>query len=120
MMPGQNRVTIIEMLDNICLDEFGPQRALLIQRLTEKGVKIITGAKCVEILEDGVKYLKGGKEETLRGFNCIVCALGAVSNNQLGTALKGASFPVHVIGDAKEPRKSKEAIAEGWEIGRSL
>jgi len=120
MMPGQNRVTIIEMLDSVCLDELGPQRSLLVQRLMEKGVKIITGAECVEVLEGGVKYRKGGKEETLRGFNNIVIAVGTVSNNQLSEKLKGASFSVHVIGDAKEPRKSRDAIAEGWEVGRSI
>ena len=120
MMPGQNRVTIVEMLDNVYLDELGPQRSLLIQRLLEKGVGIITGAECVEVIEDGVKYRKDGKEETLRGFNAVVLAMGTIPNDQLSEKLKGTSFSVHVIGDAKEPRKSKDAIAEGWEIGRSI
>jgi 2,4-dienoyl-CoA reductase-like NADH-dependent reductase (Old Yellow Enzyme family)/NADPH-dependent 2,4-dienoyl-CoA reductase/sulfur reductase-like enzyme len=120
MMPGQIRVTIVEMLDNLCMDELGPQRALLIQRLTTKGVKIITGAKCTEIVEDGIKYMKSGKEDFLRGFSCIVLAMGTVSNEPLSEALKGSSFPVYIIGDAKKPRRSKDAIAEGWEIGRSI
>ena len=120
MTPGQNRVTIIEMLDNVCLDELGPQRSLLIQRLLEKGVIIVTGAECMEVLEDGVKYRKDGEEEILRGFNSVVLAMGTTPNDQLSEKLEGHSFSVHVIGDAKEPRKSKDAIAEGWEIGHSI
>jgi NADH dehydrogenase FAD-containing subunit len=55
--PRGNRVTIMEMLDNVCLDELSPRRNLLIQRLKSKGVKIITQARVTEILEDGVNYL---------------------------------------------------------------
>ena len=108
------------MLDNVCLDELGPQRSLLIQRLLEKGVIIVTGAECMEVLEDGVKYRKDGEEEILRGFNSVVLAMGTTPNDQLSEKLEGHSFSVHVIGDAKEPRKSKDAIAEGWEIGHSI
>ncbi len=120
MAPGQDRVTIIEMLDNVCLDELGPQRSLLIQRLLEKGVTIITGAECTEVLEDGVKYRKNGEEEILRGFNSVVLAMGTIPNDQLSEKLEGQSFSVHVVGDAREPRKSKDAIAEGWAIGHSI
>lgn len=120
MMPGQNRVTIMEMLDFPCMDEMAPQRGLLIERLIQKGVKIITGAKCIELLEDGARYDKGGKEETIAGFAFIVLAMGAVSNNQLAAKLKGAKYPIHVIGDAKVARRAKIAIAEGWEVGRTI
>jgi 2,4-dienoyl-CoA reductase-like NADH-dependent reductase (Old Yellow Enzyme family)/thioredoxin reductase len=120
MMPGAKRVTIMELMDYIVRDELGPQRTVLIRRLLEKGVRIITKAECLEVLEDGVRYCIDGKGATLRGFNTIVLALGTTPNNKLSEKLKNRPFPVYVIGDAKEPRKSREAIAEGWEIGRSI
>lgn len=120
--PRGKRVTIIETLDNVALDELGPARSVLIQRLRTKGVEIITTAKVAEILTDGVRYIKDVDDQgqTLRGIDTIVIAVGTKSNNSLCEKLKGSSIPTFVIGDAKEPRKAVEAIAEGSEIGRSI
>jgi NADPH-dependent 2,4-dienoyl-CoA reductase/sulfur reductase-like enzyme len=118
--PGANQVAIIDMLDNVALDELSSSRSLLIQRLRSKGVKIITSAKVIEILADGVRYLKSGREEMLSDIDTIVLAVGTISNNVLGQKLQDSSIPTFVIGDAKEPRKAVEAIAEGWEIARRI
>lgn len=118
LTPKGNRVTIVEMLENVALDEKSMARSLLIQRLKGKGVQIIVGAKVVEVLPDGVKYLKGGREETLRGMDHIVLAMGARAED--GLREKMAGIPVFLIGDAKQPRTAVEAIAEGWEIGRKI
>jgi len=118
--PQGNRVTIIEMLDNVSLDDLSPRRSLLIQRLRSKGVKMITGARVTDILADGVKYIKGGREETLRGMDTMVLAIGTRPNNALAEKLKGRLTPAYVIGDAKEPRNAADAIAEGSEIGGTI
>jgi pyruvate/2-oxoglutarate dehydrogenase complex dihydrolipoamide dehydrogenase (E3) component len=120
LRPGGNRVTIIEMLDNVALDERSSWRSLLIQRLRAKGVGIITGAKVVEILPDGVKYTQAGQEKTLRDMDTIVVALGTKPDKVLVEGLRAVSQDVLVIGDAKEPRRALEAIAEGAEIGRTI
>ena len=118
LTPKSNRVTIVEMLENVALDEKSMARSLLIQRLKGKGVQIIVCAKVVEVLPDGVKYLQGGREETLRGMDHIVLAMGVKSENRLEG--KVGEIPSFVIGDAKQPRTAVEAIAEGWEIGRKI
>jgi pyruvate/2-oxoglutarate dehydrogenase complex dihydrolipoamide dehydrogenase (E3) component len=120
LSPRGNRVTILEMLDNVCLDDLSPRRSLLIQRLKNKGVKILTGARVTEILEDGVNYLHNGKAETLRGIDTVVLATGTRPNNALMEGIRGKSIPIFMIGDAKEPRKTPAAIAEGAEIGRKI
>ena len=81
---------------------------------------MITQAKVTEILADGVKYLKDGREEVLRGINTIVLALGTEAENGLAEKLKGGSIQTFVIGDAQQPRSALEAIAEGSEIGRRI
>jgi 2,4-dienoyl-CoA reductase-like NADH-dependent reductase (Old Yellow Enzyme family)/thioredoxin reductase len=120
LRPGGNRVTVIEMLDNVALDERSSWRSLLIQRLRAKGVGIITSAKVVEILPDGVKYIQAGQEKTIRGMDTIVVALGTKPNNMLAQHLKDVSRHLLVVGDAREPRRALEAIAEGAEIGRTI
>lgn len=120
LQPGGNLVTIIEMLDNICLDDLSPYRSLLIQRLRAKGVGIITKARVTEVLANGVKYVKDGQDKTLRGIDTVVLATGTRANNVLSEELKGTSIQTFVIGDAKRPRKAIEAIAEGAEVGWSI
>ena len=120
MSPGADRVTIIEYLDNIVMDDVTPQRSALVLRLQAKGVGIIVSAECLEVLDDGVRYRKNGREETLHGFDVIVLAMGTLPNDHLIKELQNGSFSIHVIGDAEQPRKAEEAIAEGWEVGRSI
>ena len=113
-------MTVIEMLDNVALDERSSWRSLLIQRLRAKGVGIITGAKVVEILPDGVKYIQAGLEKAIQGMDTIVVAMGTRPNDALVERLRGVSRHLLVVGDAKEPRRALEAIAEGVEIGRTI
>jgi pyruvate/2-oxoglutarate dehydrogenase complex dihydrolipoamide dehydrogenase (E3) component len=115
--PRGNRVTIMEMLDDVCTDDMSPRRSALILRLRQKGVKIITRAKVTEILEDGVKYLHDDQPETLRGIDTIVLAAGTQPDNVLMDRLQGKSIPVYMIGDAKNPGNAVQAIAEGAEVG---
>lgn len=120
MNPMGNKVTVVEELPNVIMDDFSPWRTVLIQRLQTKGVKFITQAKVVEILPDGVKVQIGGKEKLLKGVNHVVLSMGTRSNNPLGEKLKGAPFEVHVIGDAGQPGNAMKAIAEGALIGRKI
>jgi 2,4-dienoyl-CoA reductase-like NADH-dependent reductase (Old Yellow Enzyme family)/pyruvate/2-oxoglutarate dehydrogenase complex dihydrolipoamide dehydrogenase (E3) component len=120
LSPKGNRVTIMEMLDDVCLDELSPRRSLLILRLRQKGVKIITRARVTDILEDGVIYLHNEETKTLRGIDTIVLATGTRPNNTLMEEIKGKAIPTYVIGDAKSPRNAVQAIAEGAEIGRQI
>ena len=118
--PLGNRVTILEMMDNVVLDDLTLWRSVLIQRLKNKGINIITQAKVTEILPDGVKYVKNTREEKIGGMNAIVVAVGTKSDSVLSTKLEGSTIPTFVIGDAKEPRDALEAIAEGAEAGRKI
>ncbi|MCX5819632.1 MAG: FAD-dependent oxidoreductase [Deltaproteobacteria bacterium] len=120
LSPKGNRVTIMEMLDNVCLDDLSPRRSALILRLRQKGVKIITQATVTEILEDGVTYIHNNTTKSLRGFDTIVLATGTRSNNLLMEEIKGKSIPAYIVGDAKDPRNAVQAIAEGAEIGRKI
>jgi len=120
LSPKGNRVTVMEMLDNVCLDDLSARRSSLILRLKKKGVKIITQARVTEILEDGVIYLHEETAKNLRGFDTIVLATGTRPNSLLMEEIKGKSIPTFVIGDAKEPRNALKAIAEGAEIGRNI
>ena len=46
--------------------------------------------------------------------------MGSRSVDQLSKKIRDKVAEVYVIGDAKEPRKALEAIAEGAEAGRKI
>jgi NAD(H)-dependent 7beta-hydroxy-3-oxo-delta4-cholenoic acid oxidoreductase len=117
---GQLEVTILEMLPDIGLDIIPQTRMLLLPRLKEKGVKVITSAVVKEILDDGAIFVKDGKEEIIRGMDYILLACGTKSVDPLSEKIKDKVPEVYVIGDAKKPRKALEAIAEGAEVARKI
>jgi 2,4-dienoyl-CoA reductase-like NADH-dependent reductase (Old Yellow Enzyme family)/thioredoxin reductase len=120
MNPKGNKVTILEMEDNVVLDDATPWRSVLIQELLNKGVKIITRAKVLEILPDGVIYLKNDNQRTITGIDHIVLALGTKPENELGIKLESLSIPYFTIGDAKNIGTLEEATSQGREIGLTI
>jgi len=132
---GCTSVTVVEMLENVGMDMVPEGRTLLMQRLRENGVKILTSTKVKKVLDDGVLtintvkevledwtvVIKDGQEEkTIVGMGTIILAMGAKSVDKLSDKIKDEVAEVYVIGDAKEPRKALEAIAEGSEVGRKI
>jgi len=53
-------------------------------------------------------------------MDTVVLALGAKPLDELSQRIIGKVAEVYVIGDAKEPRKALQAIAEGAEIARTI
>ena len=115
-----NKVTIIEMLPAVAQDEVPGAQMLLRQRLRDKGVTAITDATVKEITDDGAVIERNGQETTITGMDHIVLACGTTAVDKLSDKIRGKVPEVHVIGDAKQPRRALEAIAEGAEVGRAI
>jgi 2,4-dienoyl-CoA reductase-like NADH-dependent reductase (Old Yellow Enzyme family)/thioredoxin reductase len=91
----------------------------MIERLTYKGVRLLTGVTYKRITDNGVDVgLSDGRNETILA-DSVVLAAGARSSSDLYRALAGEVVP-YVAGDAVEPRGIREAIHEGAAIGRDL
>jgi len=116
----RREVTIIEMLPDIAMDAIAGPRSFLMRRLRDDDVKWITSATVKEILDDGVVYEIAGREESIRGMDTIILAVGAKSVDSLSDKIKGKVAEVYVIGDAKEPRRIVNATQEGAEVARKI
>lgn len=117
---GGRKISIIEMQDNIDSTDYTANRDFLIARISHKPITIITSAKVSSITENSISYIKNDKEEILNGIDTIIIAMGTNSNNALAKELEPLNIPVHVIGDAKQPRKIMNAIEEGRETAINL
>lgn len=113
-------VTVVEMLDGIALEDPDATRMMLIDRLQENHVKLLTSAKVMQVYEDGVDYEKDGKLQTIRGFDKVVMAFGVKAYNPLEEALKDYDGEVKVIGDAFQAGNAVEAIYRGCVTGLEI
>ncbi|MGQ9653697.1 MAG: FAD-dependent oxidoreductase, partial [Thermodesulfobacteriota bacterium] len=113
------KVTILEMLKRIGQDIGLSTRWSILQDLERYGVKIVTEATAKEILPDGVVMEREGKTEKI-SCDSVVLAMGSRPVQDLHEELAGIVPEIHVVGDAKGPRKALDAVWEGYDVGRSI
>jgi len=113
-------VLVVEKREEPALDMWHEARVLLLQRLEARGVRFLTGARLREITPDGAVVERAGQPEHLKGFDWIVLALGARPRDSLSAAARELGIEARAVGDAREPRRALEAIAEGFEAGREV
>jgi 2-enoate reductase len=108
-------VSIFEALPDILLtvEEARNNNLALRALLKENGININCGTKILKITDSGLICEKDGREEKY-DFDTVVLAVGYVSNNKLAEDLKKEDLDVVVIGDARSPRKVKQAFAEAF------
>lgn len=117
-----NRVIIIEMLDEITSDAEPIYRNELVSKLIEdKDVEVLTSTEVVEIKENAVVTTKNDKKQTMKADR-VVLAAGAKTVTDLVHELEAAkvSFELYVVGDARKPRSILEATDEGFWVASRL
>jgi pyruvate/2-oxoglutarate dehydrogenase complex dihydrolipoamide dehydrogenase (E3) component len=120
--PGFQRteVLVVEKREEPALDMWHEARVLLLERLAARGVRIFTGARLRELTADGAVVERAGSQERLAGFDWIVLALGARPRDSLSAAAREQGVACRVVGDARQPLRALEAIAEGFQAGREV
>ncbi len=121
LLEKDNKITVLEMLDNVATDMETITRFDMIQRLQEeKDIEWFTGEKVVEIDDNTVitENIDGSKFEY--ESDRIVLALGTEAVNDNLDKYKETFSEVYKVGDAREPRRIYQAVKEGAEVGISI
>lgn len=113
------RVAVVEMMDAVSPDLYMTVRDRMLERFKEEGIEIYTGAKVMELTEDGAICEKGGEQLTLSGFDTIIYALGS-SAYQPFSNKESLANEVYVVGDAIAARTAVEAIYEAFRIAQKI
>jgi len=114
------KVTIVEMLDELCPDFNACNRALLLELLGENAVDVKTGTRVVEV-RDGSVVCAGPERASYEiAGDTLVHALGAKPREETVERLKGLAEEVHVVGDAVKPRIMYDAVHEGFEAAMEI
>lgn len=111
-----NRVTIIEMLDDIARDMEMVTRKLNLKKLKESGVIIYTNTKVAAVKGATIimNPVKGENiEKKLNDIDVIVVAAGMLPDKKLVNELKD-KIPVHVVGDADEVGDVVSAVQSAY------
>jgi len=117
LVDGNNKVIIVEMLDEIARGMEMIEKAITVKKLQSKNSEIFTNHKVVEVAgssvilesEDGIKEIEDIDE--------IVVAVGMKS--YIPFEYKGDT-PIYFVGDAKKVGKAQEAIHDAYELALNL
>lgn len=120
LAPSNRDVTLIEMTRTLAANEGGAGRAVLVTRILDKGVHVLTEAKLTGVTEDTISYEKDGEEHVIEGADTLVLALGYRPNTALADALTEAGFACHVLGDSKQCGNLRDAIEAGYKAAGEL
>jgi len=116
---GVNQVTVIEMLSRMADNVSPTYRPFFLARLKKAGIKMETNTIVQEITKEGVKVEQKGVAGFIKG-DTVVLAVGFESNPTLDEKSKAGIPEVYAIGDCAKPRMIKEAIEEGFAVGRKI
>ena len=120
LFPRNRDVTILEMAGGVMMNESGPGRSLLVRRMMEKGVKIITSAKVDSVTETEINYTQDDVTHTIKDADTLIFAAGYKKNPAVEEMLEESGLNYHMIGDAHEIGNIKTAITEAYNLTKDL
>jgi len=113
------RITVIEVLDELARGMPSIAKLPLLCRLEELGVTIWTKAKVKEIQNREVIVQYKGSERRVKADTVIIAA-GSEPNTEFFEKIKSKISEAYLIGDSLQSRRILEAIAEGFEVGMKI
>jgi 2,4-dienoyl-CoA reductase (NADPH2) len=113
------QVTVIEMLERIGTDIGMTTRWVIMQRLRNAKIKLVTKTKAEEFTDKGVETNRDGIKEFFAA-DSIVLAMGLVPQNELYRRLEAKGIKCYSIGDCNEAQKILQAIEDGHRIAREI
>ena len=113
-------VTIVEMLPEIGKALESVTRKVLLNKLSEMNVIILTKHQLSKVEDNGVILIGPDERKKFIEADRVVIAIGSRPDNRLYDQIKPLGYEIHQIGDCLEPRSAKAAIYEGGVLGRSI
>jgi pyruvate/2-oxoglutarate dehydrogenase complex dihydrolipoamide dehydrogenase (E3) component len=120
LVKRSRKVFIVEKDGQIGAEMLDFRLGLLMSWFEKKGVVIITGVKAMEITDKGLNYTsREGRQQSIEA-DTIIPTRPLVPNLELFQDLEGKIPEVYAVGDCREPRKIVNAIADAYEISRTI
>lgn len=112
---NSRRVTVLEMDTVLDREDRTSARSLLMLRLTEKGCRLLTGAKVVSVSGRTITYEKDGQTHTISGVDTVVSAAGLAPETELQAELEQAGIPFAAV---EQAANIQQATAQAYLLVR--
>ncbi len=109
-------VTVIEMLDKLCIDANARYRPLLMAQV-EKYVTCMTGMRGMHVTDKGIICADRDGNETLFEADTVICAVGQKPLRGIAEGLKDCAPEVIEIGDCTKAADVTQAVFQGYWAG---
>ncbi len=120
LFPRNREIILLEMADGIMLQESGPGRSLLAQRMMKKGVQIFCKAKVENVETDKIYYTQNNIQHCIDDADTLVLAMGYRSNPKVEEVLKESGLTYHLLGDAQQVGNIKDAITQAYQLAKEI
>lgn len=120
LFPRNREITILEMGKGIILNESGPGRSYLVQRMMKKGINIVCEAKVTEVTNDTIHYVKDNEEHVIKDADTLVFAVGYRPDTTMYDELKALNRTCYLVGDANKVGNIKDAITEAYNVTKEI
>ncbi|MGD9566875.1 MAG: FAD-dependent oxidoreductase [Sedimentibacter sp.] len=107
-----DHITIVEMMNDLVPTLNLMSRTALFRRFKQDGVEMHANTKVLKFVDDGAIVEENGVQKEMRGYDCVILAMGSKNYNPFVNAENHAK-EVYTIGDAVKARTAVQAIFEG-------
>ncbi|MEW6672073.1 MAG: FAD-dependent oxidoreductase [Thermodesulfobacteriota bacterium] len=114
------RVAIVEMLSTMASNLETITRKMILKKLEEQQVAMLTDSKVLRIQEHGIQIRGKDGIDVFIEAERVVIAAGNQPDNRLYHEIALAGYELHQVGDCIEPRSIKQAIYEGTVVGGTV
>jgi 2,4-dienoyl-CoA reductase-like NADH-dependent reductase (Old Yellow Enzyme family)/thioredoxin reductase len=113
-------ITVVEMLSKIGRGLEAMTKKILLQRLMDNNVQIMTEMRLSKVEDDGVTVHDKDGMKLFVAAEKVILAVGTRPDNRLYEQIKELDIEIYQIGDCLEPRTAKNAIYESAVLARKI
>ncbi|MBW2480086.1 MAG: FAD-dependent oxidoreductase [Deltaproteobacteria bacterium] len=113
-------VTVIEMLPKAGAGLEAMTKKIILDRLKQNKVAVITNTRLLRVEDDGVVVAGPDEAESSITADKVVIAVGTRPNSSLYDQIRALGYETYQIGDCLEPRGAKDAIYDSAVLGRKI
>jgi len=110
------KVTIVEMLERVAADVGPTSRWVLVKRLRDSGVGLLTKTRLVGV-EGGKPVVESDGVRRALDAETVILAVGMRPEQALYQQIRDMGIDVHLVGDCASCKTIYEAVHSGWEVG---
>lgn len=110
----KNKVTLVEMMDNVGAGLYKSALYPIMKALKENGAEVKTSTKLTEI-EEGKAIVETNGQRTEIPCDAVVLAMGVKPDRSLADDLQQAFDQVIYVGDCQQPGQIREALHAGYD-----